>query len=192
MARTVATDYLHSMRFFVVVTGAGSTATNWLKTGNADARGIPEAGFMSCTTPSMTVEPVDYKEGTWIYQRRFPGNVTMADDISMQRGVTRGDSSFWLWIRCVAEGSGEYRADLQINHMHREQALDRKVDDRLLVNTTTINALSPARVYHVYDAFPTSHKVAGDFDANTSDISLMEVTVSYERFEIEDLGNPSA
>jgi phage tail-like protein len=174
MARAVADDFIHSMRFQVSVAGDGTQL------------GAAEAGFTTVTTPEATVEAAEYKEGTFVYTRKYPGNPTVTE-ISMSRGVTRSDSSFWKWLRTVIEGTGEYRADLDIKHFHREQALLRPVDEGGDgSNFTGINTDSPARTYHIREAFPTRHKVAGDLDATASEISLMEIEVAYEHFEVEE------
>ena len=181
MARSVATDFLHSMRFQVVTTdGARPSLT---------PAGRPDAGFTQVTTPEATAEAVEYKEGTMIYVRKYPGSPTIAD-ISMMRGVARRDSSFWDWMRVVLEGSGEYRQDLDIKHFHREDALTRDDGGGAAgagANLTQINSENPARIYHVREGFITRHKSAGDLDATASEISIMEMDVAYEHFEIEEL-----
>lgn len=193
MARAQRTDFLHNMRFHVEITslGQGANTANFLKGGTADYSSTP-AGFMSVTTPDVSVAPVMYKEGCWVYERKYPGEPSMGGDIVMDRGVARGDSSFWHWIRVVIEGSGEYRADLQIKHYHREQALTRPVNQpgnaSTGVNKTAIELASPARIYHVFDAFPIAHALTGGTLAATDgEISVMSITCAYERFEVEEL-----
>jgi hypothetical protein len=39
--------------------------------------------------------------------------------------------------------------------------------------------------YILRDAFPTRVKIAGDLDSSTSDVSLSELDVAYERFDVE-------
>jgi phage tail-like protein len=137
-----------------------------------------KAGFMDVNTPEINIEEVTYKEGGWIYQRKYPGNPTMAGDLTMNRGVTRSDSSFWDWAQRTAEGKGEYRADLNIEHYHRSDYLDGSAT-QVMAKTA-----QPAKTYTVFNAFPTSHKVATDLDANTGDVSIMSLNVAYEFFEI--------
>lgn len=179
MARAVATDFIHSMRFHVVTTDGARPSLQ--PPGRADA------GFTNCTTPEATVEAVEYKEGNFIYTRKYPGNATMAD-ISMSRGVARRDSSFWDWMRITLEGSGEYRQDLDIKHFHRDRALTRDTPtsgDQPNLTQFTVDAV-PARIYHVKEAFPARHKVAGDLDATASEISIMELDLAFEHFEVEE------
>lgn len=177
MARPVATDFIHSMRFQVVTTDGSRPSLR--------PEGRPEAGFSNVTTPEATVEAVEYREGTFLYTRKYPGLTTMAD-ITCNRGVARKDTTFWDWLRKVIEGSGEYRQDLDIRHFHRDTALTRADSDGGNPNLTQITIDNPARVYHVKEAFPIRHKVAGDMDATASEVSIMEIDFSFEYFEVED------
>ena len=171
MARPVAEDFLHSMRFHVEVIQ-----------GDRPNFGPPEAGFNMCSVPEATVEAVEYKEGTYIYTRKQPGNTTFSD-ITLSRGVAITDSAFWTWIKQVIEGAGEYRQDIRIKHYHREEALPGSGD--VGVNLTAIpTSTEAARTYEVFNAFPARHKVAGDLDATASEISIMEMDLSYEYFNL--------
>lgn len=191
MARAVNTDYLHSMRFHVTALFAGSTTNNPL---NNDSS--PSAGFMSVSTPEATTEAVEYREGTYNYPRKFPGNTTVSD-CSMQKGVARDDGTFWNWLRFVIEGFSEpdisdYRADLTIFHYDRRvlQGTDAAYAQN---GSSTFSTANAARTYKLENAFPTRHKVAADLDASSSDISIMELDVAYESFEIvEGEGSSSA
>lgn len=179
MARAQATDFLSSSKFHVDAVGVGGTQ-------RLVVPGRPQAGFSACTTPEATVEAVEYKEGNTLYTKKYPGNPTMSD-VTLSRGVARGDSSFWEWLRVVIEGSGEYRADLDIKHYHRDTALVRAVPatgDQ--PNLTNLNMDVPGRIYHVREAFPIRCKPAGDLDATASEISIQEADISYESFEVEE------
>lgn len=174
MARPVSDDFLHSMRFHVEVIDGSVPPTERL--------GTPEAGFSMCSVPEATVEPVEYKEGTYIYTRKQPGNTTFGE-ISMSRGVAITDSAFWQWIKTVIEGSGNYREDIRIKHYHREEALPGSGD--VTTNLTAIpTSRNAARTYQVFEAFPSRHKVAGDLDATASEISIMELDLAFEYFNL--------
>jgi phage tail-like protein len=174
MARPVSDDFLHSMRFHVEVIDGSVAPTERL--------GAPEAGFSMCSVPEATVEPVEYKEGTYIYTRKQPGNTTFAD-ISLSRGVAITDSAFWRWIKTVIEGAGNYREDVRIKHYHREEALPGSGD--VTTNLTAIpTSVDAARTYEVFEAFPSRHKVAGDLDATASEISIMELDLAFEYFNL--------
>jgi len=171
MARPVAEDFLHSMRFHVEVVDGSRPDASF---------GPPEAGFSMCSVPEATAEAVEYKEGTYIYTRKQPGNTTFAD-ISMSRGVAITDSAFWQWMKIVIEGAGEYRQDIRIKHYHREEALTGDVAGNLTAIPIEREA---ARTYVIFNAFPSRHKVAGDLDATASEISIMELDLAFEYYNL--------
>lgn len=184
-ARPQATDYLHSFRYWVDVVGVDSEVL----ANTAINNGTPQAGFSNVTTPEASSEAVEYKEGQWVYTRKYPGNPTMGD-ITMSRGATRGDSSFWIWMLRVIEG-GEYRADLNIRHFHRDTQLLGRTNPAGDPVTTSKVDNDPARAYQVKQAFPIRHKVAADLDATASEISIMEIDCSYENFTVVEYPAPT-
>ena len=177
MVRPVSSDFLHSMRFHVAIVDGDQ---DFLVPQNAEANwpGNSEGGFTSCTIPELSVEPVEYKEGTFIFPRKYPGNPTVSD-VSLQRGVTRTDSSFWYWCQASATG-GDYRVDLNILHFHRDNTF-------VGGGITAFDAkLPPGKIYALHEAFPTRCKPAGDMDATASEISLQELDIALEYFEVLD------
>jgi len=187
MVRTVAQDFLHSMRFHVVVLGANNA--QYLTGGSRDV-GTAEAGFSACTTPELSSEAVEYKEGQFIYPRKYPGNPSVSD-ITMSRGVARADSSFWNWMQASVEGGpitgqGTYREDLQIDHYHRDNAFAAPIDPTVGKQQLDL-ASTPGRRYIIKEAFPIRHKTASDLDATASEISVMELDVAMEYFLVQEL-----
>lgn len=180
-ARPVSSDFLHSMRFHVTTDLVDAPLKPELN-GGTD---VP-AGFMSCTTPEATVEAVEYREGTYNYARKYPGNTTVSD-VTLQKGVTQTSSNFWNWLKVVVEGSGEYRCNMTIKHFNRT-VLTRPRPPSASTSSPTNNAAAdtaePSRTYILYEAFPIRHKVAGDLDASSSDVSVMELDVAYEYFDV--------
>jgi len=167
MARAESTDFLHSMKFAVTATKLDGTSP---LVGLEGRSVTDQGGFSACTTPEMTVEAVEYKEGTMIYTRKYPGNPSMSD-LTLSRGVALKDSVFWNWTKQVVEGVGDYRVTLDIRHQHRAEALSGR----------TVKA---ARLYKVEEAFPMRCKVAADLDATASEVSIAELDISYERFDV--------
>jgi len=191
MARTVSTDFLHSMRFHVSV--VGENPAGYLKGGGRNSGTQADAGFTSCTLPELTVEPVTYREGNFIYERKYAGLPTVSD-VTLQRGVAQFDSSFWRWAQSAAEGgpvpgSGNYREDIVIDHFHRQQALLSGGNGNNIQNFV-IGGDGPiaSRRYHCFEAFATRHKVAGDLDSTASEVSLMELDFAMEYFTVEEVG----
>lgn len=165
------------MRFHVDVTAADGAVL--LNTGLVN--GQPQAGFSAVSAPSYSVESAEYREGHYIYTRKQPGKPSV-EDITMSRGVTVLDTSFYAWVKTIIEG-GEYRADLSIKHYARDKALPGQGVG--LGNLVQIDLTKPpSRIYTVSQAYATGHKVSGDFDATSSDIAVQELTVAFEYFDV--------
>lgn len=162
MARAMVSDPFHSFRFLVSVTKAGSL----------EPFGPASAGFNSVTLPTQTTEMAEYKEGSMLYRRKYPGDTTF-DTVTLSRGVTVKGNEFWNWMN-QSSRNGEYRVDLEIKHLHRSDVTD--LDD--------FSTATASRTIKCYECVPATVKPGSDMDALTSDISLQEITVEMEHFEI--------
>ena len=177
MARGVTTDYFQNMRFHVSVTNAQGID---LKTGKPT-----HAGFTSVSAPKASMPAVMYKEGQMIYDRKQPGAPTIAD-VTMARGIARMDTSFWDWARVIIEGSGEYRADLVVNHYHRENSLPRSFPASGINNASQLDLDAAARSYHLWNCFPTDVEPSSNWESGSNEVSIMNMTVAVESFEVVD------
>lgn len=186
MARAKATDFLHNFRFHVVVQGFGSGgATAQLGT---DVSTGPSAGFNSVSTPEATHDAAEYREGHYVYTQKYVGIPTISD-ISLTRGVALADGSFWLWMKDVIEQGTEYRADLSIYHLHRDSKAQTNsipgvttTQQQLLLGTSDKGFIE----YKCANAFPIRHKVSGDLDATASEVSIQELDLAIESFDVID------
>lgn len=180
MARAKTTDYLHNFRFHVIVQGFGAAGTPQLKSATAD--GTVTAGFNTCSTPEATQEAVEYREGHFIYTRKYSGLPTISD-ISLSRGVAKADGTFWQWMKSVIEGNEEYRANLRILHFHRDSKPATSTTPGL--PNTVQKALEAGSIeYRCQEAFPIRHKVASDLDATGSEVSIQELDLAIENFDV--------
>ncbi len=105
-------------------------------------------------------------------------------EISLARGVALTDGTMWGWMKSVVEGNEEYRANLDIYHFHR----DAKPATTSGFTNTEMPINTAAGGYVVYkcgEAFPISHKVSGDLDATSSEVSIQELTMAIEYFDTE-------
>ena len=167
MARSQATDFYHAMKFHVKVVTGGVTGASNIGT---------QGGFTNAVMPEKTIEAVEYKEGIYLYRRKYPGDVTYSD-ITLTKGVAKAGTDFFDWINAVLRGQA-YRVDLQILHFHRDEVSD-------LDNFTSATA---KRVINCYECFPIRVKPGADFDGQSSEISLEEMDIAIERFELVDGG----
>lgn len=181
MARAKVSDFLHSFRFHVQITGFGAGGDHQLGAGGVK----PDAGFNSCSTPEASHDAVEYREGHYVYTRKFVG-LPSVSTVSLSRGVALTDGSFWKWMKDVIEGNAEYRANLDIFHLHRDS---KPATTSNSVNTEMGINVGPSDkgfiVYKCREVFPIRHKVAGDLDSTSSEVSIQEIELAVEHFDVE-------
>lgn len=181
MARAKSTDFLHNFRFHVIVTGFGGGNTPQLGS-LTGTDGTVTAGFNTCSTPEATQEAVEYREGHYIYTKKYSGLPTISD-ISLARGVAKADGTFWAWMKSVIEGNEEYRANLRILHFHRDSKPATSSTPGS-PNTEQKAIESGSIEYQCGQAFPIRHKVASDLDATGSEVSIQELDLAIEYFDV--------
>lgn len=180
MARAQASDPLHNFRFHAQILSEGSPYSGSLST---DIIGNGEAGFNAVTGPEITLEWAEYREGVRTYTEKYPG-IPSWNDCTFSRGAARVETDFFDWMLAAVEGR-EYRANVIIYHFPRE-ALKRP--DNAPVGNAGVSLPSPAQSlakgYRLYNAGPGRVKLAGDMDATSSDVSIKEIDVIYERSDV--------
>jgi len=172
MPRAIGGDLLQSFRFHVVSSVLPGEEIDPL-VANSQASPGGEAGFQSVTLPELTVEAVEYREGTFKWTRKYPGIPTWGD-VTLMQGIARSNTVFMDWAKRVATG-GEYRVDLTIYHAHRDESPPEE-------GPQSIAATS--RYYVLHNAFPVRAKMASDLDSSTGDVSVAEMDVAYEYADI--------
>lgn len=183
MARAKVFDYLHNFRFHVIVQGFGEAGDP--KLGTNGTNDVVTAGFNACTTPEVGQPAVEYREGHYIYTRKFSGLPTVSD-ISLSRGVALNDGTFWQWMKSVVEGNEEYRANLRILHFHRDSkpATASSITSPGTPITEQKATVAGSIEYRCQQAFPIRHKVATDLEANGSEVSIQELDLAIEHFDV--------
>lgn len=176
MARAQATDPLHNFRFHVRAGGVAGLGADPMQPGTGSTIGeTAEAGFQAATAPELTSETAEYREGLLTYTQKYPG-IPTTNEVTFTRGVARFDRAFLDWVLAAVEGR-EYRTDLVYYHALRSgrtSPFDAQNDF----------SSSNSKRYNLRQAIPARVKFAADMDASTSDVSLAEVDVAYEKPEI--------
>lgn len=149
MARAINTDFLQLFKFRIV------EPRNFLN---------PAAGFSAVTVPDFSQPEVTYREGLYVYTRKYPG-IPEFSNITLSRGVARGATDFYNWVLASINGQ-EYRTDMEIQHFHR-------ADNK-----------QPSARYILKEAFAIRMKPTGDLDANTPDIAIEELEIAFEEMQV--------
>jgi phage tail-like protein len=131
-------------------------------TGQTDG---PEAGFQECSGISMSVEVIEYRNGNDKENntRKLPG-LTKVSDVTLKRGVI-GSLALYQWINQIRNGdtAGVRNVVIQLQN-----------EDHTAVVMTW--KLLRARI--------TKH-TSGPLNAKGTDVAIEEITLAYERLELE-------
>jgi phage tail-like protein len=133
-----------------------------LGTGATDG---PQAGFQECSQIGTTVDVVEYRNGNEKENnvRKLTG-LARVSDVTLRRGVI-GSLDLYDWLDQIRNG------------------------DQAAVRTVTVQLLSEdhtavVQTWKLLRARIVRH-VSGPFDARCSDVAMEELTLAYERLELE-------
>lgn len=173
--RPANTDFLQGFRYHVIASDAND-ADPLQPTVQSDREhhgAGGQAGFQSVTIPEISVEASEYREGTFKYTQKYPGPPTVSEFTLMQ-GVTKQNTAFHDMVMASVDGE-EYRADVRIYHYQRTE----------MDQATSATVADDIRRLECKECFAIRAKAMGDLDSMAGDISLAEVDLACESFEVK-------
>jgi phage tail-like protein len=125
----------------------------------------PEAGFQECSGISMTVDVIEYRNGNEKENnpRKVTG-LTRVSDVTLKRGII-GSLSLYDWINQIRNG---------------DQAALRTVTIQLQNEDHTAIVMT----WKLRRARIVKH-TSGPLNAKGTDVAIEELTLAYERLELE-------
>ena len=172
--RAAANDFMQGFRYHATASDADGNDILQPSIDRSDKQlDGAQAGFQSVTLPEISVEIAEYREGVFKNTQKYPGPQSFSD-ITLMRGVTKDDTAFNDMVMASVNGQ-EYRCDVTIWHYQRSE-----MGDAFQRSTDTSH-----RRYECSNAFATRAKPAGDLDSMTGDVSLAEVYLAIEGFDIK-------
>lgn len=133
-----------------------------LGTGSTDG---PQAGFQECSEIGMSVDVIEYRNGNEKENsvRKLTG-LARYPDVTLKRGII-GSLDLYQWLNDIRDGN---------------EAAYRTVTVQLLNEDHT----QVAQTWKLLRARIVKH-VSGSFNAKCSDVAMEELTVAYERLQME-------
>ena len=133
-----------------------------LGTGETDG---PEAGFQECSTIGMSVDVIEYRNGN--EKENNPRKLTglnKVTDVTLKRGII-GSLNLYKWLDQIRNG------------------------DQAALRTVTISLQNEdhtavVQTWKLLRARITKH-TSGPFNAKGTDVAMEELTLAYERLELE-------
>jgi phage tail-like protein len=125
----------------------------------------PQAGFQECSEIGMSVDVIEYRNGNEKENsvRKLTG-LARYPDVTLKRGII-GSLDLYQWLNDIRNGN---------------QASYRTVTVQLLSEDHT----SVVQEWKLLRARIVKH-VSGPFNARCSDVAMEEITLAYERLELE-------
>lgn len=161
----------------------------------------PVFSFQSITALEITLEMQELVEGNAYFKRHLIAGGSL-NNLTLQRGATFYDAEFWNWISAAVKGDiaslipprmGGHRRNLlliqhtniSINHAQSEANIESitALADALVGFGAGNAANLPARAWMLFGCLPVRYKVAGDFDATSGGVSVMELELCMDRME---------
>jgi len=125
----------------------------------------PQAGFQEISGIGMEVTITEYRPGNYAFNNVIKtAGLNKATDVTMKRGVI-GSLDLYNWLDAVRNGS---------DNGLRKVTIELKNEDR----TATV------QTWRLINARIMKH-VSGPMSAKGTDVALEELTLSYERLEME-------
>ena len=133
-----------------------------LGTGNTDG---PEAGFQECSEIGMSVDVIEYRNGNEKDNavRKLTGLAHM-NDVTLRRGII-GSLNLYQWLDQIRNGDAAAYRTVLIHLMSED-----------LTQTVLTWKLHRARI--------VKH-TSGPLNAKGTDVAMEELTLAYERLELE-------
>jgi phage tail-like protein len=125
----------------------------------------PEAGFQECSAISMSVDVIEYRNGN--ERENAPRKITglsRVSDVTLRRGII-GSLNLYQWINQIRNGDSAGLRTVTIQLQNE--------DHTAIVMTWKL--LRARIVKHT----------SGPFNAKGTDVAIEEITLAYERLELE-------
>ena len=133
-----------------------------LGTGNTDG---PHAGFQECSEIGMSVDVVEYRNGNEKENsvRKLTG-LARYPDVTLKRGII-GSLDLYQWLNDIRNGNQNAMRTVVVQLMNEDHST--VVQEWKLMRARIIK------------------HVSGPFNARASDVAMEEITLAYERLELD-------
>lgn len=150
-------------------------------------------GFRSVSSPELTIESKQIKEGNFEYKKTIPV-AAEASEIVLEQGVSIFNSDFHDWILRAVRGESNVRRNLLLIQMSEVSLLDTRANLNLgigplsVFNFNDIIGRVPSKAWMLRGCLPIRYKAGTDFDAMGGEISIASLVIKPYYFDELSLG----
>jgi phage tail-like protein len=125
----------------------------------------PQAGFRECSEIGMTVDVIEYRNGNEKENavRKLTG-LARYPDVTLKRGII-GSLDLYTWLDDIRNGNQNAMRTVVVQLMNEDHS-------------------SVVQEWKLMRARIVKH-VSGPFNARASDVAMEEITLAYERLELD-------
>jgi phage tail-like protein len=174
LSRPLASDLLQNFKFWLIDVSLNSSLL------------LPVFGFSAITSPNIIYENIKIQEGNsrfpHVFQKKFE-----VDDITMSQGEAWSNSDFWNWVQLSIKGINT-RKNLVLLHL-AGQILNVSPTAAIFNKGKSTSPFARinfekflGKAYIINNAVVKSYKAGSDFDSMDSNVSIQQLTISYEYF----------
>jgi len=188
MARSSKVDPADRFRFRVTVLeeGLSTLTSNFFATLQGEQIKQIGTGFSEITLPKADVSEIFYRENLNPHRFMKKPGLTRYEPITLKKGVT-SDRELYNWFKKVSNDAIGYSvgADLVAAFQIAPSYPNFSRKDLLISSLDRTGQV--VKCWVILDAFPIGYKGGNDFDANSSEKLIQELTLTFEAFvELQD------
>jgi phage tail-like protein len=153
--------------------------------------GSPMYGFASITAPEITLQTREIKQlnSMWTTVAYEGGG---CGPITLTRGARMNDDTLYDWVKRAMRGSDMVQRTMLLIHYTGVNAFQEaggfSLDLPVPLETWEGATFVPGRVWVLWSCLPVRYKAGSDFDANSADVSMMELEMQPHAVEEIVLG----
>ena len=152
---------------------------------------IPIFGFQNCTSPELTIQYREIKEGNYEYPRKVVERASVSV-MTFENGSQLLNSDFYDWISKAPDGR-TVKKNLMVIHFTNidPRSINFDGSEKKFENTAGQSSLGglvefdfrlPAKAWLLKNCVPARYKGGMDFDAMSTQPSLQQLDIEYEEF----------
>lgn len=165
-------DLLQSHRFWLVDVVPSSTIPFFVL-------GSPIMGYQAITMPEITLDTDEIKQLNSMYKRTIYSGGGVGP-VTLSRGARVYDDLFYAWVDRAIRGIDMVPRNLlllQYTEINAANALGLSVDLPVAIEAWEVAQFVPGRAWLLWGCIPMRYKPGSDFDAMSSEVSIMELDI---------------
>ncbi|MDD5510948.1 MAG: phage tail protein [Dehalococcoidales bacterium] len=180
MARNRILDFMQSYRFWLFDLVPSMAPPFYVL-------GAPFFGFSAISSPEYSAQVDSITQLNSMFKKYSYGGGEMSP-ITLSRGVRGFDDTMWQWMYRALTGLETTQrhllllsyTNINLYNIDPVTGIGKQFDSSGIQNPFEIGEFLPGKAWLLWGCIPSAYKSASDFDANSPDVSISELTIQPE------------